>query len=778
MLPIIQSSPLIHAIGWTLLHSLWQISLVGIALWVILNFMIKKSSKNIYNWSVFALLVISIYTVFTFVYSLDFKLSNNQIATEQTLDIPKNNIDSSSPLPLETFAIEKDKQPIVKNMNFELETILPYLVVGWMLGILLFGIRFSMSWWNIRYLRQTKMPLPNSISSWQNQVDIFCKKMGIKKKVEVSLSPHITSPITFSHFKPIILFPINMVTGLTPTQIEMLLLHELAHIKRSDFFINIIQSFIEVVFFYHPFVWWISKQIRTTREHCCDDIAIEICKDHYTYAETLTQLQSSFFSPKKSLAMSAKNNMSSFTYRIKRLFQNPVSQPSISKSFFSVSLISCFILLLAFQSPFLEKVNSEFKNEGVFYMITKKKIRFQLAKVRNELRKYNIKLETQIDDKPSGIQDLHGKIIMPDGSHFQFYIQELNYIGIALDFSKEKPFSFFLSGIRANYSSEKGRNNSYLAEVQRQFGTTRDCNLGNISIVNRFLSQRLRIQNMPNKNVIYFFDGKEISESKIHGENILDHDIFSIKKTISKESDANEIYHITSLNHELHNFRNKLNECERKIIWGDSIFINKYTSINISVADFLKLKNQPIKIDQCGEIHELATFSISSQKNDNFMFLSQNVENYQKKEWVEKVNKFLDKPPYNQLLTFDQGYTTIGTSVYPFIIKVGNSKPSERKRFFLNENGKLVMPDYGTRLYDTRSIYFHSSPNPMWENYAYYLNDEKLERGHSLKPPHELRSLNKIDSMIFLAGKSLTDAYPDAKKDSIWLVYSDTYKKK
>ena len=92
--------------------------------------------------------------------------------------------------------------------------------------------------------------------------------------------------------RPVILLPVAAVAALTPAQVEAILAHELAHIRRHDFLINLLQTLGETALFYHPAVWWISSRIRTEREHCCDDVAVSVCGDAREYAAALTELAS------------------------------------------------------------------------------------------------------------------------------------------------------------------------------------------------------------------------------------------------------------------------------------------------------------------------------------------------------------------------------------------------------------------------------------------------------------------------------------------------------
>jgi hypothetical protein len=105
------------------------------------------------------------------------------------------------------------------------------------------------------------------------------------------VSSLVDAPTAVGWLRPVILVPVGALAGLPPTHIEALLAHELAHIRRGDYFVNMMQSIAEALLFYHPAVWWISAQIRMERELCCDDIAVEVCGDASTYMTALAELE-------------------------------------------------------------------------------------------------------------------------------------------------------------------------------------------------------------------------------------------------------------------------------------------------------------------------------------------------------------------------------------------------------------------------------------------------------------------------------------------------------
>ncbi|NJL74757.1 MAG: T9SS type A sorting domain-containing protein [Saprospiraceae bacterium] len=144
------------------------------------------------------------------------------------------------------------------------------------------------------------------------------------------------------------MLPVSALTNLTTVQLEVLLLHELAHIRRHDYLVNWIQCCFEVLFFYHPAFWWLSRQVRTAREYCCDDWVLRVTNEPLLYAQTLTQLQFNHFSIKTNLAMTAIKNQGVFTTRIHRLFGKYESQNSGRKGVLTAMLLVTALIAFVF----------------------------------------------------------------------------------------------------------------------------------------------------------------------------------------------------------------------------------------------------------------------------------------------------------------------------------------------------------------------------------------------------------------------------------------------
>jgi beta-lactamase regulating signal transducer with metallopeptidase domain len=224
-------------------------------------------------------------------------------------------------------ALSLSEQPLASDMNAPTLTLLETtsawleshtIQVGWAWGfcVLLLWFRLLGGWWLVQRLRHRDVALPGAV--WQEQCRMLSKKLEINTLVRLLESPHVHEPLTLGFWKPVILFPTGMLLSLSPAQVEALLLHELAHIRRYDYLVNLFQLTLETCFFYHPLFWLISREARVRREFCCDDVVLYHTSNPILYAKTLTDLQLSFHQPSTHFTMNATGK-SRFTERILRI---------------------------------------------------------------------------------------------------------------------------------------------------------------------------------------------------------------------------------------------------------------------------------------------------------------------------------------------------------------------------------------------------------------------------------------------------------------------------
>lgn len=225
-----------------------------------------------------------------------------------------------------------------------------YLItVVWFLGFSFFILRIIKGIWLSNKFKTNQV---NQVSQkWQNIINTIGQKFGLHRSIKVIFSPIINSPFVFGLFKLVILFPIRAVTHLSDKEIEAILIHELAHILRHDYLVNLFQVFMESLFFYHPAIWWLSAKIRIQREIICDEIASEYIHEKRFYIDTLVKLEEYRHSSSR-LMIAAKNDNNQLLFRIKYLLNKKNSKRTIVNPLsvlFIVASISIGLIFISFR---------------------------------------------------------------------------------------------------------------------------------------------------------------------------------------------------------------------------------------------------------------------------------------------------------------------------------------------------------------------------------------------------------------------------------------------
>ncbi|MDT8303018.1 MAG: M56 family metallopeptidase [Sedimentisphaerales bacterium] len=292
----ILSQEIVQRLGWTLLHFIWQAAAVALILAVLLK-VLRKSTANLrYIIACLALALIVLMPVITIkLVPVSQPLTAAHIApTNEPTMLPIEEM----PAP-ETIVIAQPYQPESVNvlpaipfkqrMANTLEPALPYIVSGWLIGV------FGLSIWHLggwTQLQRLKRRMVRKIdSTLLNKLKVLIQKLNVKQTVQLMESALVQIPTVVGWLKPVILLPTSAITGLSTEQLEAIIAHELAHIKRFDYLLNILQTVVEILGFYHPAVWWVSHKIRAERENCCDDMAVSISGDRLSYAGALASME-------------------------------------------------------------------------------------------------------------------------------------------------------------------------------------------------------------------------------------------------------------------------------------------------------------------------------------------------------------------------------------------------------------------------------------------------------------------------------------------------------
>src|SRR5262249_55277509 len=168
-------------------------------------------------------------------------------------------------------------------------SLLPWIISIWLLGVLGLSGRFIGGLVVAERLKRAESG--RVTPEWQARFSEIAARLLVARPVRLCQSALVQVPTVIGWLRPVVLLPASALTGLSREQLEALLAHELAHIRRHDYLVNILQTAAETLLFYHPAVWWVSGQARIERENCCDDLAVRACGDVLIYARALTQLE-------------------------------------------------------------------------------------------------------------------------------------------------------------------------------------------------------------------------------------------------------------------------------------------------------------------------------------------------------------------------------------------------------------------------------------------------------------------------------------------------------
>lgn len=354
------ASPFFYALGWALVHFVWQGAIVA-ALYAVVKVFLRKSSANArYAAACAALAVMLILPPATMLVVGAAGQEDTQAVTlaavVPTSDAgPEAQAIAASQGVGHSFAASdslEPSQPLQQWAREQFTGLLPWLVALWFAGVLLLSLRFLGGLFVTRQLKQLGTSPP--VEQWQERLSLLCKQLRVSRPVRLCESLLVEVPTVIGWLRPVILVPASALTGLTPEQLQALLAHELAHIRRHDYLVNLLQTAVETLLFYHPAVWWVSGEIRQEREHCCDDVAVAACGSVVIYARALARLEQ-LRGVTPQLAVAA--NGGSLLQRIQRLVGKPAHGSRSVESWLAgvIALVAVFSILAGTQTTRLLK---------------------------------------------------------------------------------------------------------------------------------------------------------------------------------------------------------------------------------------------------------------------------------------------------------------------------------------------------------------------------------------------------------------------------------------
>lgn len=275
----------IYALGWALVHSLWQGALAAAALASLLPMLPARAARARYALATTTLIL----------------MVALPLATALRLPV-------AAPWTADGESVTSVVSPLA------IDPALPWVVALWLAGVVAFSARLATGWKAAQRLAKVNTrPAPKACVE---ALARLAARLRVTRLVTVLESAVVQVPAVIGWLRPVVLLPASALTGLTPLQLDALLAHELAHVRRHDYLLNLVQCVIEILLFYHPAVWWVSRRVRQEREHCCDDLAVAVCGDAHSYATALFVMER-LRVPTPALAVAASGG--SLLSRIRRL---------------------------------------------------------------------------------------------------------------------------------------------------------------------------------------------------------------------------------------------------------------------------------------------------------------------------------------------------------------------------------------------------------------------------------------------------------------------------
>jgi GWxTD domain-containing protein len=334
-------TPAARALGWTLFHFLWEGIAIAALLAVLLLFV--RGARGRYAAACLALAAMLGAFAFTFVHVLP----------------------DQAPAPIHTkLRPPPPPDPSAGALNthtpFAASDLLPWIVPVWLFGVLLLHARTVAGWMAARRLGRSGVC--GAPSEWQERLGTLAAGVRLSTPVTLLESCRVDVPLVVGYLQPLILVPLGMLSAMPPAHVEAILLHELAHIRRRDYLVNLLQAVAENLLFYHPAVWWISGVIRAERENCCDDLVVAVRGNAHDYAVALTALEEGRWTGEPALAATGGNLMK----RIHRLLNHSERPHAALTPAFSAGLVIVLaaVALTAWQPAADERPQEPARKQG------------------------------------------------------------------------------------------------------------------------------------------------------------------------------------------------------------------------------------------------------------------------------------------------------------------------------------------------------------------------------------------------------------------------------
>ena len=331
---------LVQSLGWTLLHFVWQGALVALAYAGVNALLADADARARYAAACLALALMLLLPVSTF---FVVNSSTRAAARAPAAQPPGVGLLAATSAPAAAAMGARHAAPArpedareeaqggaagwADRAGARFTSALPWLVLAWVVCVCALLARLAGGWVRAAHLKGERAASA-APAEWQRRCAGLARRMKVARAVRLCRSALVEVPTVVGWLRPVILVPCGALAGMSGAQLEALLAHELAHVRRHDYLVNLMQTFVETALFYHPAVWWVSARVRAEREHVCDDLAVEATGDVLLYARALAALETLRQQHTQTTQLALAANGGSLVHRIQRLIKHRTQAPA------------------------------------------------------------------------------------------------------------------------------------------------------------------------------------------------------------------------------------------------------------------------------------------------------------------------------------------------------------------------------------------------------------------------------------------------------------------
>ena len=379
----------LQILGYTLLHSVWQAFIVTAAVILALRLIPNRLSSVRYFVASLGLMVIVSLSIGTLVY-INVTSTASTSMTYIIMQAGTTQVQQSTFTPVTNY-LDQASAFIQSNV--------PFFLMVWIFGTFLFSLRILAGLVYVEKIRRDATLLHNECT---DRIHQLAERLHINRLISLAESSAIQVPILIGHFKPMILIPIGMCTSLSMEQLETIFIHEIAHIRRKDYLMNMLQLVVEAIYFFNPFVWIVSGIMKREREHCCDDAVVQLHGNAKAYAHALATLEELRLS-KVGLSLSLAENKNQLLNRVKRLMEKSVKNYSGRERIIPAVLLAIGLICASWISAHTSKTELPSVNPDQLIVAsdTIKKDKKTKVNKKAESKSNEISVNKQAQDKKS-----------------------------------------------------------------------------------------------------------------------------------------------------------------------------------------------------------------------------------------------------------------------------------------------------------------------------------------------------------------------------------------